>query len=162
MFAYPTTLLAAGLTILFAGSAQAETPLDIRPHESAAVCKSAPGQIEVTVNGVTAEGILTVELYEPSKRDFLKKASRVHRIRVPAENGPQTVCFAPQPAGKYAIAVYQDEDADRDLDQQWNGMPKEPFGLSTNPKLKLGFPKFESADFELPDVGTNITIDLVR
>ena len=142
--------------------ASAQSELDIRPHEAAAACMAGTGQVQVTINGVTEGGILTVELYRPSKRDFLKKKSRIHRIRVAAQDGPQTVCFAPQPPGRYAVATYHDKNANRDLDQKINLMPKEPFGLSTNPKLRWGLPKFEEADFELPAEGTALTIQLVK
>lgn len=142
--------------------AAAQSELDIRDHEAAAVCAPGTGQVQVTVDGVTAGGILAVELYRPSKRDFLKKKSRVHRIRVAAVDGPQTVCFEAQPPGRYAVATYHDKNGNRDLDQKFNRMPKEPFGLSTNPKLRWGFPKFEEADFEVPAEGTAITIRLVK
>ncbi len=140
----------------------AAEPLDIRDYEAAAECVAETGQLEVTIEGVTPVGILAVELYRPSKRHFLKKASRVHRIRIAAGDGPQSVCFNVPEPGRYAVATYHDKDADRDLDQKWNGMPKEPFGLSTNAKLKFGFPKFKDADFEIPAEGTAITIVLVR
>ena len=140
----------------------AQSELDIRAHEAPAVCAPGTGQVQVTVNGVTEGGILAVELYRPSKRDFLKKKSRIHRIRVAAQNGPQTVCFAPQPPGRYAVATYHDKNANRDLDQKINFMPKEPFGLSTNPKLRWGLPKFDEADFELPAEGATLTIQLVK
>lgn len=136
--------------------------LDIRDYEAAAECVAGTTQVAVTIEGVTAQGILAVELYRPSKRHFLKKASRVHRIRVAAADGAQTVCFDVPEPGDYAVATYHDKDADRDLDQKWNGMPKEPFGLSTNPKLKWGFPSFSDADFKVPAQGTAITIVLNR
>ena len=142
--------------------ALAQPELDIRSYEAPAVCAPGTGQIQVTVKGVTAGGILAVELYRPSKRDFLKKKSRIHRIRVAAEDGPQTVCFEAQPPGRYAVATYHDKNGNRDLDQKINLMPKEPFGLSTNPKLRWGYPKFDVADFEVPAEGTAITIQLVK
>lgn len=142
--------------------ALAQSELDIRSHEAPAACALGTGQIQVTVNGVTTGGILAVELYRPSKRDFLKKKSRIHRIRVAAEDGPQTVCFEPQTPGRYAVATYHDKNGNRDLDQKINFMPKEPFGLSTNPKLRWGLPKFDEADFEVPVEGVAITIQLVK
>ena len=114
------------------------------------------------VENVTAQGILTVELYRPSENDFLKKASRLHRIRVPAEQGPQTVCFDVDGTGRYAIAAYQDLDADRDLDQKWNLMPAEPFALSSNKKLALRMPVFDDAAFEVPKQGVKIRIRLQK
>lgn len=142
--------------------AYAHAELDIRDYESAAVCAPGTGQIQVTVEGVTARGILAVELYRPSERDFLRKASRIHRIRVPAEQGSQTVCFEAYPPGQYAVATYHDRNANRDLDQKWNRMPDEPFGLSTNPPLRWGIPRFDDADFDVPEAGTAITIRLVK
>lgn len=142
--------------------AAAQGELDIRDHEAPAVCTPGSGQVQVTVEGVTEGGILAVELYRPSKRDFLRKESRIHRIRVAAENGPQTVCFAPQPPGRYAVATYHDQNANRDLDQKFNRMPKEPFGLSTNPKLRWGVPRFKEADFEVSEEGAEITIRLMK
>ncbi|MEL7540564.1 MAG: DUF2141 domain-containing protein [Pseudomonadota bacterium] len=149
---------------LIAGSsiAVAQSELDIRDYEAAAICVPGSGQVQVTVEGVMAGGILAVELYRPSKRDFLKKKSRIHRIRVAAEDGPQTVCFSTQPPGRYAVATYHDQNGNRDLDQKFNLRPKEPFGLSTNPKLRWGIPKFEEAAFDVPEEGTAITIQLVK
>jgi len=142
--------------------APASDSLDIRPHEAAATCGVRAPQIRVVVENVTAQGILTVELYRPSENDFLKKASRLHRIRVPAEQGPQTVCFDVDGAGRYAIAAYQDLDADRDLDQKWNRMPAEPFALSSNKKLALRMPVFDDAAFEVPAQGVKIRIRLQK
>ena len=150
-------ILLATSTLAFA-----QSDLDIRDYEAPAACVPGTGQVQVTVEGVTAGGILAVELYRPSKRDFLRKKSRIHRIRVVAEPGPQTVCFAAQPPGRYAVATYHDKNGNRDLDQNFNFTPKEPFGLSTNPKLRWGLPKFEEAEFELPADGAAITIQLMN
>lgn len=152
-------LALSGASLAFADSVPAPSVIT---SETNSYCQPESGQIRVTVEGVLPEGLLTVELYEPSKRAFLKKSSRLQRIRIPAENGRQTVCFHQQPAGRYAVATYHDIDADHDLDQKWNGMPREPFGLSTNPKLRFGFPKFEQAAFDVSEGGTEITIALVH
>ncbi|VAW01757.1 hypothetical protein MNBD_ALPHA07-545 [hydrothermal vent metagenome] len=158
--------LFSGLFGAFAisGTAQAATDntFDIRPYEAAATCGAQTLQIKVIVENVTAQGILTVELYRPSKRSFLKKASRLHRIRVPAKSGEQTVCFDIEQAGSYAVAVYQDIDADRRLKKKWNRMPAEPFALSNKKKLAFEMPKFDDAAFQVPATGTVIRIKLQR
>ena len=144
----------------FAATGAPASTLDIRPYESSAECGASAMQIEVTVEGVTPVGILTVELYTPSKRDFLKKESRLHRIRVPAGKGSQTVCFDIPEAGQYALAAYHDKDADRDLDQKWNRLPAEPFALSNNKTLGFSFPKFEDSAFNVGWNGKHVTLDL--
>lgn len=143
-------------------AAQSLSALNIREDEGGAICGSSFPQIEVLVTGVRAEGILTVELYKPSEQDFLKKASRLKRARVPAEDGSQTVCFNLDASGKYALAAYHDVDGDRKLARQWNMLPAEPFALSNNQKLKRRMPKFEEAAFEAGERTTIVKLDLRR
>jgi uncharacterized protein (DUF2141 family) len=136
--------------------------LDIRPHEAGAVCGSHAPQIQVDVAGVKAGGILTVELYAPSARDFLRKASRLHRIRVPAQEGTQTVCFDIASAGSYALAAYHDEDGNRRLARKWNQMPAEPFALSNDRPLKFGMPRFGDAAFKADNDTTLVRLELKK
>lgn len=143
-----------------AALAQQSPQLNIRADEAGAVCGNGVPQIEVLVSGVSAEGILTVELYEPSERDFLRKASRLKRIRVPAESGSQRVCFDLVAPGTYALAAYHDMDGDRELARKWNMLPAEPFALSNNQKLKLRMPKFEEAAFKAGEQTTFIELEL--
>lgn len=155
--------LLASFTGFGAAMAAAEPQaLDIRPYEASAVCGAHVPQVQVIVEGVTGQGILTVELYRPSERDFLKKASRIHRIRVPAQPGTQRVCFDIEKAGEYAIAAYEDLDADRDLDQKWNMMPAEPFALSNDKPLAFAMPKFSDAAFRVTEKGGVVRIRLQK
>jgi uncharacterized protein (DUF2141 family) len=160
------SLCILGFIGVFAVSASAQaataSTFDIRPYEAAATCGAQTLQIKVIIENVTAQGILTVELYRPSKRSFLKKASRIHRIRVPAQSGEQSVCFDIEQPGSYAVAIYQDLDADRHLDKKWNRMPAEPFALSNKKKLAFAMPKFNDAAFQVPKTGTVIRIELHR
>lgn len=128
--------------------------------EADLTCSGDLPRLKVVVEGVRAKGLLQVDLYKPSEREFLRKASRLKRIRIPAANGPQTVCFELDSAGEYAIAAYHDVDGDRDLKRHWNMMPAEPFALSTNPKLKMGIPKFEDAAFQAGDGTTVVKLEL--
>lgn len=140
--------------------ADSKPKLDIRPHEAPATCGSQTPQLEVVVTGVEAKGILTVELYKPSKNDFLRKASRIQRVRVPAEANSQTVCFNLKSAGMYALAAYHDINADRDLARKWNMLPAEPFALSNNQPLRLRMPRFEDAAFSASQETTRIRLEL--
>ena len=155
-------LLLIFVTLPAVALADTKQTLDIRPYEAPAVCGAQTPQLEVHVTGVEARGILTVELYTPSKRDFLRKASRLKRIRVPAENGSQTVCFNLPAAGTYALAAYHDVDADRDLARHWNMMPAEPFAISSDKPLRLGVPKFEEAAFSAGEKTTWIELELQK
>jgi uncharacterized protein (DUF2141 family) len=123
-------------------------------------CDAQAPQIKVLVAGVRAKGLLTVELYKPSEKDFLRKASRLKRIRVPAADGVQIVCFGLEKTGHYAVAAYHDIDGDRSLARKWNMLPAEPYALSNNPKPKLRLPKFEDAAFKAGEGTTTIKLEL--
>lgn len=133
--------------------------LDIRPHEAAAMCDAQSLQIEVTVVNTSAQGILAVELYEENEPDFLTSRARLHRIRVPAEESQQTVCFDIPAPGVYAVATYHDLDADRRFDRKFF-LPAEPFGLSNNPRLRLRKPRFREAAFTVGEEGASVSIAL--
>jgi uncharacterized protein (DUF2141 family) len=61
------------------------------------------------------------------------------------------------PAGTYAISLFHDKDENEELNTNWIGMPKEPFGFSNDAKGRMGPPKFEDASFV---VNEDITIEI--
>ena len=147
--------------VLFSNIVGAEQKLDIRPYEASDVCSTDIAQIRVFVNNVGEGGILTVELYHDPD-NFLSKKGRSRRIRIPALSETHRVCFGIELEGTYAVAAYHDIDANRKLKKRWNMMPKEPFGLSQNPELKMGFPKFNNSAFSTDSTGANIEINLQK
>ena len=134
--------------------------LDLRPEDTPDVCDASVPQIRVTVNGVSQVGILTVEVYNDDTKNFLSSEGRIKRARVAAQDGSQTVCINVPGAGTYAVASYHDIDADRKLDRKWNFLPKEPFALSNDPKLKLRKPRHREAAFTAGDLGQDVTVNL--
>ena len=150
-----------GIVSLLSTNVIVAEALDIRDYEAADECEEDVGQLRVTVTNVGEGGILTVELYNDPD-NFLNKKGRERRIRVPAMPGEQKVCFDIENQGSYAVAAYHDIDGNRKLNKKWNMMPKEPFGLSNNPRLKLGFPKFKNSAFEIEQLGADITVNLQK
>lgn len=51
-------------------------------------------------------------------------------------------------AGVYALAVIHDENGNGRLDK-FMGIPREGFGFSRNPRIRMGPPRFEEVRFEL-------------
>lgn len=49
--------------------------------------------------------------------------------------------------GRYAIAVFQDINMNGELDKNWMGIPKEPYGFSGGGSFKWRPPTFEEAAF---------------
>lgn len=52
------------------------------------------------------------------------------------------------PPGRYAIAVFHDENSNRNLDK-FAGIPKEGFAFSRNPTIKFRAPRFEEVAVDL-------------
>lgn len=59
--------------------------------------------------------------------------------------------------GEYAIMAVHDENENKKMDFELNGMPKENYGMSNNPIL-YGPPTFDLAKFEVKDEDLNILI----
>jgi len=71
-------------------------------------------------------------------------------------SGPlMQVCLKDLAPGIYAIAVYVDTNGNRQLDKNWLGIPREPFGFSKDALGLAGPPSFQQAAFVVKD-GTNL------
>jgi len=63
---------------------------------------------------------------------------------VPAVVDSQLIDLGLPANGRYAIAVFHDENTNGDIDKTGGlGIPKEGFGFSSNPPLKIGAPSFD-------------------
>lgn len=66
------------------------------------------------------------------------------------------------PPGTYAVSVYEDLNGNHKLDRNFLGIPREPVGVSNNPKARMGPPRYSECSFPLGAVAETITINLVR
>lgn len=64
--------------------------------------------------------------------------------------------------GTYAVAIFHDVNGNGEMDENWMGIPKEPFAFSNNFKPKFSAPKFEDCQFELTAEGANLEIALIH
>lgn len=156
-----TTILALGTLSLFCSAASADhaEELELYSDDAGATCDTNALQIRVTVQNVSHEGIMKLELYN-SEDGFLTKKARLKSYRVPAEDAPQKICINVPEPGPYAVTGYHDQDGNRKLKQKWNFTPKEPYGVSNNPRQKKR-PKFEDAVFDVGMTGADIELILV-
>lgn len=156
-----TTTLALGVFSLVCGTALAHhaEELELYPDDAGATCDNNALQIRVTVQNVSHQGIMKLELYN-SEKGFLMKKGRLRSYRVPAEDAPQKICINVAEPGTYAVTGYHDKDGNRKLKQKWNFTPKEPYGVSNNPRKKKR-PKFDEAAFEVGMSGQDIELILV-
>jgi uncharacterized protein (DUF2141 family) len=106
-----------------------------------------------------AKSKIYVGFYE-AKNDFPKHGKHAFR-KVIEPNGTSSVTKTwTVPAGEYALAVYQDLNNNDHLETGLFGIPKEPFGLSTNLKAGLfNLPTFKKCRVDVKE-GSQFTIRL--
>lgn len=129
--------------------------------EPAPSCVPSASSVLIRVHGVrSTKGTLVAVLYGDNPAEFLKKGGRLARERVPAQVGSVAMCLgAPRP-GVYAVAVYHDENDNRQFDRSWIGLPSEGFGVSNNPRPVLRAPTHRESAFEVGTAGTVVNVDL--
>lgn len=64
------------------------------------------------------------------------------------------------PYGNYAITIFHDVNSNEDLDANFIGIPKEPYGFSNNAKGSFGPPDYDASKFEFRSEGQEIEIEL--
>lgn len=98
--------------------------------------------IAVPVSTVrSSNGLVFVALYE--QRNWLEPGRYLAAKRVPAHRGTVVTHFNNLPRGRYAVAVWHDENANNRVDTNALGLPKEGYGFSrVTPRMK---PKFDQA-----------------
>lgn len=114
------------------------------------------GTVEVRVEGVTAKGAVKVAVCD--KERFLKQCA--YSASAPAQAGATTVLVKDIPAGTWAVLAYQDENGNGELDRNFIGIPKEPYGFSRDARSKFGPPGFEDAAIEVGEVQATTTVRL--
>lgn len=133
------------------GSAAAET-----------YCTSDGIPIWITVDKVrSSRGTIKVELYSDEDKKKLTKGKKVARTRVKAREGVTNLCLSAPTAGAYAIALYHDENDNRKFDRNFIGIPREGFGFSNNPPVRLGLPESDEVRFRVESLATSLRISVV-
>jgi uncharacterized protein (DUF2141 family) len=88
-----------------------------------------------------------------------KKA--VKCVDIPVSGSVNQYVFENLPIGVYAVGVVHDENANRKMDTNFMGIPKEAYGVSNNVRGGIsGPPKFEPASFTLTKGGTTVSIEV--
>lgn len=121
-------LLVAGAAFGLAMPAEAKI---VGPDATA--CASGKPSLLVRVNGLKQPtGTLKLSVYGNNPSVYLKKQGRLRRVKVPVSGrGPVDVCIAVPGAGRYAVAVHHDLNANGDKDRHDGG------GYSNNPRVSL-------------------------
>lgn len=164
-------LLLAGATafaLAFGGDLQApraESPLAACAAVTAVssdAAATAPRAIHVTVDNVrNSKGLITAVLYNDDPDTFLKRGAKLDRIRVEAHEGKTELCLKAPAAGRYSVALYHDENGNKEFDRDFLGIPTEGYGFSRNPGFRFGKPDLEETLFSTDGDPTNLRISIL-
>lgn len=102
--------------------------------------------VEIT-NVKTAKGKLMIGVYKPEDKFGEGKPEISELIEVKSVGNKKT-SFQLLP-GKYAFAVFHDVNNNGELDKNFVGIPKEPYGFSKDFRPKFSAPRFEDCAFEV-------------
>ena len=113
-------------------------------------------RLAVSISGLKPlKGDLYISLHNrPEYFQYADSALMKTKIGVNAET--ETIFFDNVPEGRYAIAIYHDENLNGKMDVNELGIPIEGYGFSSNPRGP-GRPKFDQAAF---DLNRNDTIEV--
>ena len=138
-----------------------ETIAGVPIIENPASCGKNPLELRITVDNVKkTEGTIVADLHDDKKENFLVWDKVVLRIRATAQQGQTSFCMPLPKPGDYAVAVYHDKNANKKFDKNFLGIPKERFGMSTNPKFGTRTPKYENAVFTIGETSQDMNIIL--
>ncbi len=128
-----------------------------------AVCEDpTPAAIQVTVENVrSSKGLITAVLYDDNPDTFLKKGARLDRIRVEAREGETLLCLNAPSAGRYTVALYHDENGNKEFDRNFLGIPSEGYGFSNNPGFRFGKPKQKETLFSIENSLTSLRVSVL-
>jgi uncharacterized protein (DUF2141 family) len=117
-------------------------------------------QTVIITNLENVKGNLYVGWYNQSAT-FRINEKAIYREKIVVDNQKEiSIDFKNIPEGKYAIAVFLDENDNYKLDRNIFGVPKEKYGFSNNVLPRLRPATFEESVFELnkPNLVTNINL----
>lgn len=111
--------------------------------------------ITVTVDNVTNDkGKVLMSLH--TSETFMK-GKGIKDAETTIENGKVTITFENVLPGEYAILALHDENDNKRMDYEDNGMPKESFGMSNNVMI-MGPPQYEDAKFKVANEDLDLNI----
>ena len=111
--------------------------------------------ITVTIDNVKNDtGKVMMSLH--SSETFMKGLGIMDAI-TDIKDGKVTVTFENVQPGEYAIMAMHDENENKRMDFQENGMPTESYGISNN-VMSFGPPSYDDAKFKVEDKDLEMNI----
>ncbi len=127
----------------------------------AAVFLPSAGNAATLVMEITgirsSRGLLHYAVYDRAET-FATPNGRVATGEPKVSGATLTIRIPGLKAGRYAVAVFHDENANDEFDQGLFGIPLEDYAFSNNATGFLSAPSFEAASFDVTEPETKIVI----
>ncbi|WP_163130373.1 DUF2141 domain-containing protein [Agarivorans sp. Alg241-V36] len=106
--------------------------------------------VHVDVQGISSKkGQIVLRVWDSSE-SYLKESIFTQALPAKsASDGELRLTISEPLPAECAINVYHDINANGVLDTNWFGIPKEPTGMSNNPKGSFGPPSYQDAKIKL-------------
>ncbi len=139
----------------------AAAPLYAENATQGTVDPTQTGNITVHIKELrNLNGMVGASLYA-SKKGFPDTPERSYATLVKKITATEdTFVFENVPYGTYAISVLHDENGNGKMDKNFFGLPTEGCGISTNPKIGMGGPKYNDSVFTLNSKQLEMTIGM--
>lgn len=126
----------------------------------ASVSVAFAASLKIEVTGLASDdGDVHVALYDSAEK-FPDSDGMIAERIITISNRTAETDFPNLVPGRYAVAVYHDENGNHDFDQGLFGIPLESYGFSNGAKAFLGPPSFFDAAVDVGEPETRIVIDL--
>ncbi len=128
-----------------------------------ASASASAANLKLKITGIRSkEGNIMIAIYNGEKH-FLDDDRYVYgatKKAKDANDGTLYVNFKGIKSGRYAVAIYHDENNNDKLDKNFFGIPKEGYGFSNNARGRFTAPKFKKAAFNMSDKSKAMTLYL--
>ena len=132
------------------------------PSQIPPVRANANFVMHVIINGVKQNtGSVRVAVYDKAET-FLQAKKYISTKSIVADmNSPLQLDFS-LPFGDYAVTAYHDINDDHHLDQNYLGVPTEPYALSNNVNVKWRRPTFEETKISFNKTEQKVSLQLKK
>ncbi|MGO1586173.1 MAG: DUF2141 domain-containing protein [Mesonia sp.] len=118
-------------------------------------------QLHIEIHGIEKDvGFIEMGVYT-KQEGFLEEGEAFKIFRIPVKNKKASIKIPDLPKGTYAISLYHDENEDTICNRNFIGIPKEPYGFSTNFKPKFSAPSFKDCEFSFQE-SLHLDINLIH
>ncbi len=120
------------------------------------------GRLNISIENINApKGVIWVGIYNSPDNFLIKERSILKKIKV-NHTGSAHITIPSLPYGEYAIALFHDINENGTLDNNYFGVPSEPYAFSGRIKSKWRLPYYKEVKFFFWQKNNNLKLKLKK